>query len=775
MAMAMLLAGGCGSKDGERGTLEVDLLESLTRSTRTTGYVDPGNPQDRHRLGEGWHGPERSPSGKLYAWTRAETATLQVPFARTGPARLFVRGYGLDDGRGPRWLTVRVNGRNVGSRRIRKSHSTLEYDVPRSALRFPDNELELEVDRLVQASSRKLGFLVDYVLLRDDASTGGTPGDDPFDRADRPVLDDQRSVEFRSASLSTGHLDLEWVPDSEDGDSLVVEVLDESGAEELISRSFAAKDGAAGLELPSGLPYRSLLRMRLESADGDLPRGSVRLEQARLVMPAPAHDVILIVVDTLRPDYLSCYGGAQEAIETPAIDGLAVDGILFENAFSQTPITGPSHGSMLTSRYPSEVGVTNNNRGKVPQAVPFWPELLQRRGYHTSGVVSIGPIQGYMGFARGWQNYDDRMGLSWIVSGDVILERCLEALKSVHTPFFFWAHFSDPHEPYDAHGLAHHEAHVTVGGKRVATVETTRYQTLPVDLELPDEEVEVVIEASHPFHVRRLAFAKEGPDTPRIDPPDPPSRPFEEYRARIGARGRRRGRLVVSLSDRADSLGEVRQRYGREVAYTDEQIGRLLEQIRAMGRYDESWIVFASDHGEGLGCHDHLGHVQNLYDCLTRVPLIIKPPRSSHLPTGVRRPDVAALTDVLPTVLSATGLPPLPSAAGRDLLAENADRFEGTVFMETHTPGAEKTKYAVRGSQRKIIWTPDGDVWEFYDLERDPEESNSLLTDRPQEAARWRSRLETLVAELYGPTADEEEPPLDTKTEEMLRSLGYLD
>lgn len=494
-------------------------------------------------------------------------------------------------------------------------------------------------------------------------------------------------------------------------------------------------------------------------------------------LPARPANVILIVIDTLRPDYLGCYGDPRGL--SPEIDRLAADGILFETALCHSPITGPSHINLFTGRLPSETGVLNNSRTRLPERIPLLAELLRQHRYRTGAVVSIGPVSRDWSFGRGFETFDDKLGDSWILRANEVLPRALEVLAGLEPPFFYWAHFSDPHEPYDAHGLVEHEAEVLVGGKSVARLPTSTYVPTTLSLNLPFfAGTDVQLRGEYPFNVQALAVRSKLGLKPSLTPKSPPGDPVTNYRARIGAWGMRRIGLLVSLADVIEDDEQRRERYAREVRYVDGHVGALLDTLRARDLYDESLIVFASDHGEALGCHGHDGHVEALYDCMMRVPLIIKPPRGAGMPVGARQRDQAALVDVLPTVLGQLGLPAPAGCRGRDLLAagaaESAADAAPDIFLETHRPEAERDYYGLRGQRYKIILDPEARTWELYDLFADPGEERNLYSGGDSLSGAWRERLLVEIASVRQAAPDEDlAVALDDETEEMLQSLGY--
>ena len=130
----------------------------------------------------------------------------------------------------------------------------------------------------------------------------------------------------------------------------------------------------------------------------------------------PPEHLILIVVDTLRADVLSCYGGDAE---TPNIDRLAAEGVRFEQARSHIPITGPSHLSLFTSLLPNQHGLRNNAQ-LFPDDVEPLAEILKRSGFETTGVVSLGVLSSKFGFSRGFDHYNDNnRGRFWRDAAEV--------------------------------------------------------------------------------------------------------------------------------------------------------------------------------------------------------------------------------------------------------------------------------------------------------------------------------------------------------------------
>jgi arylsulfatase A-like enzyme len=287
--------------------------------------------------------------------------------------------------------------------------------------------------------------------------------------------------------------------------------------------------------------------------------------------PSPP-DVFLIVVDTLRADHLGCYGYERDT--SPHIDRLAAEGVRFERAVSQAPWTTPSIGSLLTSRYPSEIGI-HSERSVLSDDLVLLPEVLREHGYATAAVVSHHFCSSRWNFDQGFDTFDESnvKGHAAVTSEDVT--RSALELVDEHPggerPLFLWVHYFDPHFAYVGH----------------------------------DE---------HPF--------AGSPDY------DGPVRDGLEYKYLFRMRG--------ALAE--EDMDELRRFYDSEIAHTDRWIGALFDGLRERGRWDDALVIFTADHGEEFLDHGGLGHSRTVFDEAVRVPLIVKRPGASGAGDVVARP-----------------------------------------------------------------------------------------------------------------------------------------
>lgn len=170
--------------------------------------------------------------------------------------------------------------------------------------------------------------------------------------------------------------------------------------------------------------------------------------------PAAPHrpNLLLIVVDTLRPDHLGCYGHTRDT--SPALDSLAAGGYRFQRAYSTAPWTMSSVASMFTGLYPGSHGVTSVSN--LPGEALTLAEILQSRGYATAGVVSHVVLGRQYDFDQGFEQYEEvvREPAHFDISTGRVTGRAvefLEGLSAGERPFFLFAHYFDPHYNYLPH------------------------------------------------------------------------------------------------------------------------------------------------------------------------------------------------------------------------------------------------------------------------------------------------------------------------------------
>jgi len=368
----------------------------------------------------------------------------------------------------------------------------------------------------------------------------------------------------------------------------------------------------------------------------------------------------------------------------PKISDFGRHAVTFDTAIVPRGSTRQSYASMLTGLYPYKHGVRSNGTVLHDQLVTL-PEMLKQAGYTTAAFVSSFVMLGEQsGFAQGFDLYDDQ-----------IWERELSR------PNF----------------------------------ERTAKHTLK----------------------RILDWLAQGPPEPFflfthfIDPHGPYTPPPEFRRL---FRSERHKSLEAGLIPPYQRIGQVTDyyeyldRYDAEIRYVDWAMGRILETLKAKGLFKDALIVFVADHGEAMGEHGiYFDHHLHVYECTTRVPMIIKPPGQDDQAPGRRVAQVVSPMDLAPTVLAMLHRTVPVAFDGRDLLAAMAGREDPDRTMLVEFPATEGLGripydiYALRTTTRKVIHYYDAQSGKLvgrnlFDMVADPLERNDLVrTERAPKSA----------------------------------------
>ncbi|MFT5287822.1 MAG: arylsulfatase A-like enzyme [Planctomycetota bacterium] len=505
-------------------------------------------------------------------------------------------------------------------------------------------------------------------------------------------------------------------------------------------------------------------------------------------------NVILLLVDTMRADH---FLDPEQRVDTPNLDSLAEDGVSFTKAFSHAPMTLPAHTSIFSSQLPDATGIVLN-RQQVPERLPLLAEYLQSEGYATSAVVSIwtlGNRTGTYGIERGFEHYD-RNYLGLLPPAPITQERMLPELRrlaALDQPFFLFAHYSDPHLPYNVHDdSVFRSATIKLDDGLIAELPISKMTLWEHEIILPPGPHVLDLSSEFPFRYDSdLGFDDS---VVRLLPPQ--ANDFVP-----GMRGSRSFRRIVTrwenLTDTPQPIqaslwlgeepshAEKLQRYPGEVEYVDGFVGELLNELKTLNLYDDSLILFTSDHGEALGEHDWWGHNQNLYDELLHIPLVLKLPIQHAKATALQSnaSSIANHIDLAPTILDVLGLAPLPGQVGFSLVDDK--RTSPPVnFAATHLPLAEGSSesakrgddlVSLRDQKYKLIYTRSSDRFEMIDLVKDPKELTDVFSSHGEERRAWQEQLRAAANRL---DQIDFEAVLSGATEaerQSLSALGYAD
>src|ERR1039458_6194701 len=218
------------------------------------------------------------------------------------------------------------------------------------------------------------------------------------------------------------------------------------------------------------------------------------------------------------------------------------------------------------------------------------------------------------------------------------------------------------------------------------------------------------------------------------------------------------------------------QPYDGEIAFADEQVGRLVRYLKEKGIYQNTVIVLAGDHGEGLGEHGEKTHGFFIYNATMHVPLIIRVPGS---PGGRTVAEPVSLVDLMPTMLGAVGVEVPAQVQGKSLLArvgggdaEMAER-DRSVYGETFLPRLHFNWSELRGAENTKYHFIDAPRPELYDLAKDPGELHNLLGEKKAVAEEMRAKLTAMIRDYSAGKELAEKTGLDPALMERLKALGY--
>jgi arylsulfatase A-like enzyme len=431
----------------------------------------------------------------------------------------------------------------------------------------------------------------------------------------------------------------------------------------------------------------------------------------------PPPNVVLIVLDTLRADHLSCYG--YERKTSPNIDRFAETATLYGDCVSTAPWTLPAHASLFTGKYPFEHGAYTSvsRRARMADAYPLpseqltLAEFLHAEGYKTGAFVANAV------YCSRWTGLDqgfDRYFVKYMYA-EAMMPRVFTWLeRRGGRPFFLFLNLMDTHWPLNV-----------------------------------------------------------SPRPGFIDPPADPdvrgvSRRFAE--AVLPATGPVPQELRQKLVDQYDTA----------VANVDGQIGRLLAKLRALELYEQAVIVITSDHGNYFGEHFLTGHSKDVYQPALAVPLIVKAPGQSRGQVANVRISLAMVPNLicaqLPRALAGRARGLFPEAVGAErMIAENYYSRSKDLFGKPWSDRFKRIRQAVFEGQHKYVHSSDGQH-ELYDLETDPDESTNLLADSPELGTHLARVLEEFLAQRpkarHGAAS---ESPLSDEELRMMAELGYVD
>lgn len=422
----------------------------------------------------------------------------------------------------------------------------------------------------------------------------------------------------------------------------------------------------------------------------------------------PPLNILIIHADQHRMDCIGAYG--NPAIQTPNLDELAKDGVLYRNAYCSLPVCTPSRYSLLTGQHvQAHQGWTN--RSTLNPSIETLPDLLKTAGYHTKaiGKMHFTPTYLDVGFEElilaeqdGAGRWDDDYHRD-LMQNDLVDAIDLEDQRQEYrknAPESYWNSFGTavtnlPEEFYSTNWIAKHalESLDSWGASN---------NLLMVGF----------IKPHHPF--------------------DPPQKWVDLYNPKdltllpgwieqaIGHDTIQHKGYFPNNSLKEAALRKSMAYYYASITQIDFEIGRMIKTLKEQGLYDNTLIIYTSDHGEHLGYHHQLLKGGYLYESIMKIPFIVKYPKGYA--AGTESEALVSNIDVAPTVLNSLGLKIPKMMSGLNLKDTSVQR----PYVFAH---AWLGSQAMARSERyKLILNKNGPSL-FFDLEKDPLELNNLFSD----------------------------------------------
>jgi arylsulfatase A-like enzyme len=474
--------------------------------------------------------------------------------------------------------------------------------------------------------------------------------------------------------------------------------------------------------MPSGTTRRRFIQASAATAAG------VALgETGALAAQADRPNVLLVVIDSLRTDYVGAYGSR---VKTPNIDAIARDGLRFTRAYPEAMPTVPARNSILSGRRVFPFRGWRDRDGLIGQ--PGWsplrdvpqalPAVLRRAGWWTACVTD----NPFLAFAPPYAPLRGSFHRFVKTGGQLGGGR---PVSSVPPDILrHWLHPSIRGAKTERVGLYMANSRYWDNEERSFAARVFKDATTVLD----------EANRNRPFALMVDTYEPHEPWTP---PPqyvrmygDPDWRGPEPAMPRYS-----RTDNWLSPSERGPVLRRLRDLYSAEITMTDRWLGVLLDKLHELGRADDTVIVLVSDHGILLGEHGWTGKISvALHPALTRVPLIVVDPRRRR---RAHTSDWYASThDVAPTILSMAGVPVPKQMEGVDLSRPLRGR---PLPKRPYAFGGYSNEFFIR-TDRWAMWADNRPShFQLFDLRKDPGEFNNVAREHPQ-----------LIRELYAIVRD---------------------
>jgi len=459
-------------------------------------------------------------------------------------------------------------------------------------------------------------------------------------------------------------------------------------------------------------------------------------------------NVLILLIDSARSDSFSCYGYPRAT--TPNIDGIASEGVIYNNAISTSSWTLAATASLFTGKLVSEHNACDHNQ-YLPSDNKTMAQILAENGYGTAAVCDNSYVGSLTGLEKGFQYFNyvkfnefsltNKMLKLFKVLSETKQRISKDTIKYCNTliqlremqrwlnnyhfkkPFFMYAHFNQIHYPY-----------------------------------LPNNYFRNKFR-----RITREEFKNTNQD--------------REY-------------FVGGKREMQESDFEIlKTLYDGELAYLDWCFGRFFKFLEKKNILDNTLVIIVGDHGDNFGEHGLLGHGLCLYDSILKIPLIVRYPQKIK-PAKIDYQ--VQITDILPSTIDLLGLKwkqrngiygqnifnnetPIRDFAISEHAFQNMDLFRKKVpeIDQSIINKYERSLHSIRTDEYKFIWSSNG-KHELFNLHKDPQENHNLYDSYPSIAKKLEEKLFANVKKFESVKTSEEAVEMDKVTEERLKALGYL-
>lgn len=452
-------------------------------------------------------------------------------------------------------------------------------------------------------------------------------------------------------------------------------------------------------------------------------------------------NILLFVVDALRPDHLGFNGYSRDT--SPNIDKLAKEGFFFENVYCTLPRTDPTLASIFTGLHPNNHGIRLVYNNTFKENILTLPEILHSHGYKTAFMDADALHEPAV--AKGFEEFNL---LRWKVKNKI----ARGIRKIVKSPNFY-----GPTQQY---------ADIAVKWLNKNSGKKFFLCYHPIDLHWP---YYTPVPFDHMY--------------------DPDYKGNHDFNTLANGKLSRGDVIFGNVHLPEEEIKHAIAHYDGSIKYIDAQIGKILQCLKDNGIEENTLVILTADHGENFGEHNfYFQHGASLYETSIKVPLILK--NSKIIPQNKRIRSRVQLTDLMPTILDILNIPVIDRIDGKSLLPlieGKTDRSSDFIFAESieeHFKGNKRVFFpGVKGKWRamivgdwKIIYIPhpENDIFELYNLEKDPKEEHNLIEKEKETAEMMKKKILDYLKQQSN-EGDVDLDDLSDKSKKLLKKLGYIE